>query len=168
MDMPFTLYASPIPRAMETAKVVSRRLGRCVTHLNALQEAVAGNLAGLTDDKMQQRYPNFMERWNSNAGTAIMPGGESIDAVRIRVWEAIVSLYVNHRDDVAVAITHNQTIRTIIATVLNMSLRHFRRLSCALGSITRLDLSEEGPLLISLNATWHLTKILPQNHTSDG
>ena len=88
MDMPFTLYASPIPRAMETAKVVSRRLGRCVTHLNALQEAVAGNLAGLTDDKMQQRYPNFMERWNSNVA---FPSNESLQTLDRRTTTGLMA-----------------------------------------------------------------------------
>lgn len=168
VDIPFTLYTKPITRAMETAKVVSPHLGIRVTHLNDLPEADAGDLVALTGDEMRQRYPNFMVRWNSGAGIARMPGGKSLDAVRMRAWQAIAGLHADHRDDTVIAITHNQTIRTIIATALDMPLRHFRRLSCTLDSIARLDLSEDEPLLISLNEAWHLTKILSQTHTSNG
>ena len=47
-DMPFDLYASPVPRALETASVVAGRLGVSVTRLDPVREADAGELVGLT------------------------------------------------------------------------------------------------------------------------
>lgn len=168
LDMPFALYASPIPRAQETAETVSRRLDVPVTRLDGLQEADAGDLVGLTGVEMRQRYPDFMERWFADAGTARMPGGESMEEVQLRAWRAIDGLNADHRDGTVVVVTHNQTIGTIVATALDMPLRHFRRLSCGLGSITRLDLRESGPLLVSLNETWHLPKGPAPDRTGDG
>jgi hypothetical protein len=49
-----------------------------------------------------------------------------------------------------------------------MPLRYFRRISCALGSITRLDLNVDRPMLVSLNETWHLPKGLAPDRTGDG
>ena len=46
--MPFDLYASPVPRALETASVVAGRLGVSVTRLDPVREADAGELVGLT------------------------------------------------------------------------------------------------------------------------
>ena len=167
-DMPFALYASPVPRALETAEAVSSRLEVRVNRLGGLQEADAGELVGLTGDEMRRRYPDFMERWITDAGTARMPGGESMDEVRLRAWQAIDGLDADHPDGTVVAITHNQTIGAIVATALDMPLRQFRRLKVDLGSITRLDLNEERPLLVSLNETWHLPKGPAPDRTGDG
>ncbi len=168
LDMPFALYSSPIARALETASTVSSRLGVRVTQLDGLQEADAGDLVGLTGVEMRRWYPDFMERWAADAGTARMPGGESMEEVQLRAWRAIDGLGTDRPDDTVVVVTHNQTIGTIVATALGMPLRYFRRISCALGSITRLDLNVDRPMLVSLNETWHLPKGLAPDRTGDG
>ena len=163
-DMPFDLYASPVPRALETASVVSSRLGVSVTRLDPVREADAGELVGLTGEEMRRRYPAFMERWAADAGTARMPGGESMEEVRLRAWRAVDRLRSGHPHDTVVVVAHNQTIGAIVATALDMPLLHFQRLSFALGSITRLDLTEARPMLVSLNETCHLPKARPPDH----
>ena len=61
-----------------------------------------------------------------------------------------------HPDDTVVAVSHNFTILTILAKVLDMPLQFFRRLRQDLAAITRLELSEGQGFLLSLNETWHL------------
>ena len=80
--------------------------------------------------------------------------------VRDRAWCAITGLLAAHPEGAVVTISHNFTIASIVSTVLEMPLRHFRRLKQGLGSITRLDLSYNGRgTLVSLNETWHLERV---------
>lgn len=155
-DLPFQLYTSPVARALETAKVISDALGVPITPLDGLEEANAGALEGLTGAQMRQLYPEFAARWANDAGTAQMPGGESLLQVQGRAWGAIADLVQRHPDQTVVAVTHNFTIQTIVCAVLEMPLQNARRLRQNVGSITRLDLSPAGNALVSLNETWHL------------
>ena len=155
-DLPFTLYASPLPRAMETARIISDTLNVPVTPLEALEEADAGELEGLDGPQMRRRYPEFAASWDQDSGLAQMPGGESLLQVQERAWPAITGLLESHPHDTVVAVTHNFTIQTILCAALGMPLRNSRRLRQQVGSLTRLELSPSQTELVSLNETWHL------------
>ena len=162
-DQPFTLYASPLARALETAKIISESLRVPLTPLEGLEEVDAGELAGLTPQEMRERHPDFMTRWEEDPAKAKMPGGESVEEARDRAWPVVVSLLRRHPDETVVAISHGFKISAIVSRVLDMPPRHFLRLRQDLGAITRLELSQDHGVLLSLNETWHLRSIHPED-----
>ena len=159
--LPFRLYTSPVARAMETAEAIAAALKVPRMPLDALAEADAGELEGLTGKEMRERYPDFARRWAEDSGTARMPGGESLVEVQERAWRAVQGLLDEHPEDTIVAVTHNFTIQTIVSKMLGMPLGNARALRLDVGSITRLDLSRSHGVLGSLNETSHLPSPAP-------
>ncbi len=155
-DLPFQLYASPIARARETAQIISQELGVQLKTVAEFREADAGELEGLTGAEMRERYPEFAERWAEDAGTAQMPGGESLAEVQDRAWQAVSRISGAHGEGTIVVVSHNFVIQTIVCKLLEAPLKHSRRLRQDLGSITRLDLNGSQWTVASLNETAHL------------
>lgn len=155
-DLPFAFYASSVPRALETARIISETLGVPCTPLDGLRELDAGELEGLTGAELRLRFPEFARLWEEDAGTAQTPGGESLAQLQERAWRTVQELRSTHPDGTVVAITHNFTMHAITCAVLDLPLRHFRRLRHDLASITRLELSDTRRAVLSLNETSHL------------
>lgn len=158
-ELPLTLYSSPIPRAAETAKVVSKLLAITSETMEGLKEADAGELEGLTGSQMRERFPDFAELWTADSGTAQMPSGESLAQVQERAWRCVNLMQERHEGEVVVAVTHNFVVQTIVCKVLQIPLHASRRFRQDLGSITRLELTKECCVLVSLNETLHLQGI---------
>ncbi len=155
-DLPFALYTSPLVRAVETARIVGDALGVEATPLDDLQEADAGELDGMRASEARRLYPEFYRRWEADASTARMPGGESLSQVQERAWEAVTRLADEHGDGKVVAVTHDFVIRAVLCMALDMPLRSFGRLRADVGSIARLEIGPSYAQVLSINETSQL------------
>ena len=161
-EVPFTLYASPLLRAAQTADAIARRAGVAPTAEPGLIEMDVGKFEGLSGRELRERFPDVMRQWDENAFDTTLPGGESLSDVRDRAWRAILAIGERHESDTVVAATHNFTIQMLVCAALDMPPNGFRRLRIALGSITRLDVDARRPTpvsLVSLNETLHLREV---------
>ena len=156
VDFPFHVYSSPVARARETALVISQALHVPISYLDALAEVNVGEMGGLTEREMHERYPDFTREWLENPATARPPGGESMAEAQERAWRAVAELMKRHPQDTVVAVSHKFAILTILFKMLDMDLRHFQRIEQDLGAITRLEISDSRGCLVSLNETLHL------------
>ena len=155
-DAPFTLYSSPLRRALETAQAVAKLTGFEIVPDDGLTEMDVGEFEGLSGPQLRERFPEVMRVWDQDAARAVMPGGESLTDVRDRAWHTVERLAHRHPSDKVVAVTHNFTIQTIICTALGMPLNSFRRLNVDLASVTRLEISRDRVTQVSVNETAHL------------
>lgn len=153
---PVALYASPLPRALETASIISQRTGVEVCPRENLKEADLGLLDGLTRDEMRQQHPEFMETWSKDASTAVMPGGESILQVQERAWGTIEEIRGLHPEDNVVVVSHTFTILALVCKLLGMPLSNFQRLHVDLASITQFRIRPERVTMIRYNDQYHL------------
>ena len=157
-DAPFTLYASPLRRARQTAEAIVRRAGVSAILEDGLIEMDVGEFEGLTGRQLRERFQDVMRAWDEDAFQTTMPGGESLATVRDRAWNTVMNLANRHGAETVVAVTHNFTIQMILCTALGMPPNNFRRLRVDLGSITRLDVSAERTVQVSVNETQHLLR----------
>ena len=155
-DAPFTLYSSPLPRALQTAQAIGARNHIQPVEVEDLIEMDVGEFEGLPGPKLRERFPEVMRVWDEDPASAVMPGGESLRDVRDRAWPAVEFLAERHDSETVVAVTHNFTIHAIVCAALDMPLNNFRKLRIDLGAITRLEISGARTTLVSLNETWHL------------
>ncbi|MCL0028887.1 histidine phosphatase family protein [Dehalococcoidia bacterium] len=155
-EAPFRLYSSPLVRAMQTAESISEATRVTVVPLEEVEELDTGEFEGLTGSQLRQRFPEIMARWDRDPGSTQMPGGESLRQVQDRVWKAVTDIARANPDRKVVIVTHNFPIQTIICRVLDAPLSNFRRLTIALGSITRMEFSGPNASIVSMNETWHL------------
>jgi probable phosphoglycerate mutase len=101
------LYASTLPRALETAAYVSRALGVPVQHDDDLHELRPGEADGLSVDEWRERYGGF-----EGPGLALdpfrpfAPGGESWSSFLLRAGAALARLIEQHAGQTVVAVCH--------------------------------------------------------------
>jgi broad specificity phosphatase PhoE len=101
------LYASTLPRALETAEYVARALDLPVQRDDELHELRPGDADGLTVDEWRERY------WPEppDDPTALFaPGGESWVSFLARAGAAITALVDRHPGETVVAVCHGGVV----------------------------------------------------------
>ena len=156
VELPFHLYTSPARRARETAGVISKTLDVPFTVVEDLAETDVGAIEGLTEHELRRIYPAYFSEWERDHATARPPGGETVQELQNRAWRAVRRLSVVHAGETVVAVSHCFTISTVVTRLLDMPLRHFRRVRLDLGAMVRIELTPGGAEVISTNQTWHL------------
>lgn len=151
------IYASPLRRAVETARPLAEVLGLEVQVDDDLIEMAVGDLEGLSPQELSERHGDFLREWfSTQAGNLRMPGGESLQDVQDRAWAAIERLRERHPEETVVVVTHNFTIHAILCRALGLPLASFRRLRHDLAAKAVLELRDDRAVVISLNDTCHL------------
>lgn len=144
------VYASPLERTQDTAKIIAKAVGQRVRTRDGLGEVDYGDwtdraLGHLRRRKDWQVVQHTPSRWT-------FPGGESIRGAQSRVVEQVEALATDHPKDTIVAVSHADIIKSAVAHFLGMPLDTFQRIVVSPASITTLALPPGGPpALLGLN-----------------
>jgi broad specificity phosphatase PhoE len=149
------VFASPIERALTTARPLADRLGCELTTLDALAEIDFGRWTGkhfeeLHGDAHWERFNRF------RCGTPI-PGGESMLDVSARAVHALLRLRDEHPDRTLLLVSHGDVIKASVMHFLGIPFDFCNRLALAPASITTLEVDADGARLHAWNDTGHLT-----------
>ncbi len=146
------VYASPLERTQETARIVARPHGLRVRTRRAIGEVDYGEWTDKPLGHLRRR-----KAWATIQATpsrVTFPGGESIRAAQARAVDATESLAAEHGDDTIVIVSHADVIKAVVAHHLAMPLDAFQRLVVAPASVTVLALPGSGaPALLRFNDT---------------
>ncbi len=82
------IYASPRPRALETAQIIGAALGQEARQDERLAEIAFGDFEGHTFAEVEARYPTAYRKWESGYRPYRVPGGESRLDVQRRMQSA--------------------------------------------------------------------------------
>jgi broad specificity phosphatase PhoE len=85
-----------------------------------------GDLEGRTFVEIREKYASLLSNWADNAEALKLPGGESLKELQERAWRAIERIYIKHRDQTVVAVSHNLTIITLLCKFKGIGLQEFR------------------------------------------
>ena len=83
------VYASPLSRAYETARLVA---GGTPLPCDGLREIYAGAWEGLAFSEIRMRYPEEIAVWNTDIGAARPTGGESVAELSARVVRTVLAV----------------------------------------------------------------------------
>ena len=153
---PLALYSSPLPRALMTAKEISRAVSLPIMPLDEIMEANLGELEGITGTEMRARYPEIHARWRDDPSELAFPGGESMQQLRDRAWRAFRLIEKAHPEGSVVAVSHSFTIRAILCKFLGLPLSRLNRLQVDLGSISVLQTNSGSRQALMINDKCHL------------
>ena len=158
------VYSSPLQRARGVAGAIGDLSGLAVTDEPRIIEMDMGDLEGVTVQEMRDDWPDLYQGWRRDASSVTMPGGESLGDVQRRAMAAIDEIDDRYdADDTVIAVTHNFTIRCIVAAVIDLPLANINHMDLSLGSRTTITSGRRGRRLAAYNAVDHLT---PANRTS--
>ena len=85
------IYSSRLRRAHQTATLISQPHNLPVLIEDNIRELDHGELEGLTFNEIKEKYSDFLLRWRSEPAEICVPGGERLDVVAARAWNALES-----------------------------------------------------------------------------
>jgi probable phosphoglycerate mutase len=116
------VYASPLTRAMDTARLACRD----PEPVPALREIAHGHWEGLTRAEAGQRYPNEVAAWEEDPFTFAPEGGESGVQVLARALPAIRQIVERHQGRQVLVVSHKATLRLILCSLLGIDAKGYR------------------------------------------
>jgi broad specificity phosphatase PhoE len=142
------VYASPLPRAVATARAVGAVHGLEPTLVPALREIELGDVAGL---QFEEYPPELQTSLLSAPATVRFPGGETYEELRARMVDAVAELVERHPDDTVVAVSHAGAIRAALATWLGVPGDAAFRLDQRFGAVNAIEWLKGEPFVRLVN-----------------
>lgn len=144
------IYSSPLTRAKTTAETAS---GRQVQTDQRLTELDFGAWEGKTRSAFIKEDPGLWESWNENPEVNRAGGnGESGGELVKRLDDFMDEILKKHETGTILIVAHNGVNRFLIASLLGMPLRNYRKIVQENSSLTVLGYDkEEGFSLMKLN-----------------
>jgi probable phosphomutase (TIGR03848 family) len=156
---PVAVYASPLERAVETARPIAAGLGLRVRVDRGLLECDFGSWTGASLATLRRK-----REWQSVQffpSSFRFPGGESFAEMQARMMTTLDRLATRHRGETFVAVSHADTIKAAVAATAGVPLDLFQRLVVSPCSVTALGLGEAGHFVLCVNATASLSELAP-------
>jgi broad specificity phosphatase PhoE len=109
------LYASPLPRALETAEIVSTRIGLRPTCDVRFAETDTGDWTGVLMDDVEREDPEGWAAYH-RGGAWRFPGGESLVEQAERVLAGLQAVRAAHPDPAqpVLVVCHRGVIRVVL------------------------------------------------------
>jgi len=157
------IYASDLPRTLETARPIAEALGLEVMQTPALRERSVGVFTGLTFAEAQAQHPDaYAAMMRREAGTC-PPGGETHAVCLARARAVLDEAIARFAGQRTLLVSHAMTLYLLLTHVIGVDPgqsagRLFIRTdNCALH---RLRLTPEGLwTIVSLNDRGHLAEV---------
>src|SRR5262249_47766562 len=90
------VYASPLGRTIETARILAAPHHLHVQPCDGFREISHGHWEGMTPCEVEQKFPKELAEWEEDPYTFAPPGGETGLAVTARSLPALIDLVREH------------------------------------------------------------------------
>lgn len=143
------VYASPLSRSADTARIIAGACGLTPILREELREISHGPWEGLTRGEVEARFPGDYPAWEEDPFTFAPPGAESGVAVLARALPAIREIVTTHEGQTVLVVSHKATIRLLLCSLLGMDARGYRdRLDQSPACLNVLDF--RGPVRVRM------------------
>ncbi len=155
------VYASPLGRTMETARILSEPHGLAVTARDGLREISHGHWEQMTRHEVEKRFPEEAAEWERDPYTFAPLGGESGLSVTARALPVLIDLVRAHHCENVLVVSHKATIRLLLSSLLGFDPRRYRdNLDLKPASLSIVDFKDPTRARLTLfNDTSHYTKM---------
>ena len=153
------IYASPLTRAIETARPLAALLHCEITPVQELTDISYGDWEGVPYHEIKTRYPDLLATWEQKPELVRFPHGETLDEVRERSYGFLRELAEKHANESILIVSHRVVNKVLLCAVLGLSTAHFWNIKQDTGCINLLDYSNHQFVLCLLNDTCHLRGI---------
>jgi len=140
------VYASPLSRAMETARIIGAAIGDHAPGpiaRDGLREIRHGHWEGKTRAEVEERYRDEYAAWEADPFTFAPENGESGVHVLARALPVIREIVTRHEGKRVLVVSHKATIRLVLSSLLGIDARGYRdRLDQAPAALNVLDFKD--------------------------
>lgn len=134
------VYASPMGRTVETARIIAEPHDLAPVPEPALREIDYGHWEGKTRDEIETAYPQEYAAWQEDPLTIAPAGGESGIQVLARALPVMRRIVEQHEGRAVLVVSHKGTNRLLISSLLGFDARGYRdRLDQSPAALSILD-----------------------------
>jgi broad specificity phosphatase PhoE len=117
------VYSSTLERAYETARAIAQVHGLDVRRDPRLDEIDQGSWEGLRRDEIELRHPVELAAWQHHPIDLRLPGGETLEEVRLRVRAALDDMMLLHDGKSICLVAHSVSMAIVKHELQGLSLR---------------------------------------------
>jgi broad specificity phosphatase PhoE len=151
---PFRIVASPLGRAMETARAIADACG-VVGDIVADERWLEVDYGDFDGEPLADVPGEVWQHWRSDTSWT-PPNGESLADVGVRVRAACEDLAPEAAAGDVIVVSHVSPIKAAAAWAIATGDQTAWRLFCDVASISRVRFANDQPTLVSWNETAHL------------
>jgi broad specificity phosphatase PhoE len=153
---PVRVIASPLGRAVETARAVAQACG--VADVETDERWIEVDYGDFDGEPLADVPGEVWQHWRSDS-TWTPPNGESLADVGVRVRTACEELMSAAAENDVVIVSHVSPIKAAVAWAVGTGDQTAWRLFCDVASISRIRTSGDQPTLVTWNETAHLQSL---------
>jgi probable phosphoglycerate mutase len=120
------IYASPLDRTVETARILADPHGLEVQTRDGLREISHGRWEQMTRKEVDHAFPDEAAAWEKDPYTFAPVGGESGLAVTARALPVLMDIVRQHAASNVLVVSHKATIRLLLSSLLGFDPRRYR------------------------------------------
>lgn len=151
------IYSSNLQRAISTAQPLCDALELELQTRAELNEIAYGKWEGLSKETVDRDFHDDYISWLADPAWHPPTGGEPAVVIARRSLRVIEEIRNKFADGNVLVVSHKATIRIIICSLLGTDVGRFRyRLVCPVGSVSIIEFTMHGPLMVALADRSHL------------
>jgi broad specificity phosphatase PhoE len=150
------VYASPLPRAVQTAIPLAESHKLKIEESADLLDVDYGAWEGMAREDIRSKFLDLYDIWVKTPGKIKFPGGESLKQVRLRVEKLLEDLCEEHLGETVALVSHRVTCHVALCVALglpNDSIWHLRQ---DVGCINEFEARDGIYVVTLMNSTDHL------------
>ena len=120
------IYASPLDRTVETARILAEPHKLEVQTRDGLREISHGHWEQMTRKEVERAFPDEALAWEKDPYTFAPAGGESGLAVTARALPVLMEIVREHLASNVLIVSHKATIRLLLSSLLGFDPRRYR------------------------------------------
>jgi probable phosphoglycerate mutase len=152
------IYTSPLKRAVDTARIISKNTGITPIISNELREINFGEWEGLTIREIKNKYSKEFNNWKTDETSADLVGGDlSLKNASIRARNEILRIVKENKGKKIIIVAHGGIIKAGLLGIFQWKMTMYHKLALGNTSVSRLCFDNNlNASLITLNDTSHL------------
>ncbi|MCF6291511.1 MAG: histidine phosphatase family protein [Desulfobacterales bacterium] len=138
------IFASPLPRTMQSASILSRMVSAGVVPDPDLTEIHIPHWDGLTKEEIRERFGPEYPLWIKTPHRFALDGCETIAQVQTRAVRAVQRIVAVHPGENCLIVSHLIVLRSLLLYFQQLPISAFRSIKINNGSITTLVFNRQG------------------------
>ena len=149
-------YSSGLSRAVETGRIVLGPHGIEPVLHDGLIDFNYGQWTGKEDGEVAKLWPREHALWNSQPHTVCVPGGDTLAEVSARAFGAMEQICDQNDGKTVALFSHRVVNKLLIMACMGLGLDRFGFIMQGNCCVNRLERTESGYMIHSLNDTSHI------------
>ena len=150
------IYSSSLSRAWQTAQKVAQFHHLKVQPLDGIIDMSFGKWEGRPHQEIREIDKETYRQWVETPHLVRLPGGESLDDVRVRAMAALEEVIRKNPGKTLVLVSHRVICKVLICAILDLDNSHFWQITQDTTAINLIQHRTGKYILSLMNETCHL------------